>query len=1601
MKKGDKGKKVFGVIVILAIIVSVFGGVVSAEDLSGGLKQSVDDAGIQTAVDNLSSEELTEALDDDPLHQLPSTSGKAHYAVADGYAWSGGTESSSGAISTSDKLRVGFSTAYGNYRTLIKFDMSSIPAGATITSADLKLYYYAYVGTVGDPLDISVYRTTVDWDEGHLSWSKAENYNSFSYDTVTIIVGSGAGYKTWDITALVQNWVDGTYSNYGVLLRAPTQSGSSIYRTFRSKEYGSNVPKLEVTYTTEQELLPAPTLISPYNGETDVSTTPYFDWSSVSGATHYWLMVAENENDLPDDPNAETCPNCVICEESLTSTSYTPSTALAEGTTYYWQVQAYEWGGSSVTRQGQFSELYKFKTKTTPVQTRVKGIDAGISAAKDINWHQVYNAGYRFALLKATEGINWPSPEDSPDLYNTVKENVKEARDAGLLVGVYHFGRPVPNKDKAKEEAESFVRLAGDYIKEGYLRPALDIEDSDYYGEYPEQLGKEKLAQWIKEWMDTVEARTGVKPILYMNPYLFQFLSDSSIADQYDIWVVDFRDTEPTADDIPDTKGWNTWAFWQYKWDVDLAGGVADLNLFNGDMSRLQTFVISGGDHIPPTVDAFSVTHDSVTQGDSFTISYTVSDTGGSGLKQVELWRAIDVGGEPDWGTFPVDNPKQTTPLSGQSSYSGSFSDAPPSVGIYWYGLHVVDNAELWSVVPDPPGPIDVEVTQPIQAPQVTTNAATLVEETTATLNAVITNDGGEACQYRFEYDTNSGEPYAYSTGWTGSKTTGQSFTSALTSLSKGTKYYFRAQAKNSAGTASGSELTFLTKPDAPTSFSATTASTTQIDLSWSKGAGAQKTKIQGKQGSYPANRNDGTQVYFGTGSSTPDTGLTPGTTYYYRAWSYVQGSEQWSDNHAQDWATTTSIGAPTVTTNAATLVEETTATLNGVISSDGGEACQYRFEYDTNSGEPYAYNTGWTGSKTTGQSFNQALPSLNKGTKYYFRAQAKNSAGTASGSELTFLTKPDAPTSFSATTAGTTQIDLSWTKGAGAQKTRIQRKEGGYPIDRNDGTQVYFGTGSSTPATGLTPGTTYYYRAWSYVQGSEQWSDNPAQDWATTTSIGAPTVTTNAATNEGTDSAQLNGYLDDMGGANSCDAWFVWDTSYHSDYNDYGYSTSPQTKSSTGSFDDSISGLEPDTTYHFRAVASNSKGTNCGSDMTFTTSEEADTTPPTWGTMIGIQSATDTGNGGEVTVTYGTATDADSPPVKYNAYYSTSSPATGGTKVSNVGSSPYTATGLTNGQLYYFSVRAEDSATPPNEDTNTFELTATPTAPDSTPPSAVTDLSTINPTSNSIKLTWTAPGDDGNTGTATTYDIRYLEGTPITESDWASAIQCTDEPSPNPAGSAEAFVVTGLSPDTTYYFALKTADEVPNWSPISNSPSGKTEPEELPDLVISDKWLCWPDNCMICYKVTNIGDGTAPACHNTALYVDGVAVAHDHVPVDLAPGESYTGCFNGYEWGYTPPEDNITVCADSNNDVDEGMDESNNCLTNIWMCGDVNGDRAVNVIDVVLIYKRALDPGYPLDLPWAGDVNCDRNINVIDVVMVYKRALDPGYDLDCYCEVV
>ncbi|MEK7080268.1 MAG: hypothetical protein AAB925_00330, partial [Patescibacteria group bacterium] len=109
------------------------------------------------------------------------------------------------------------------------------------------------------------------------------------------------------------------------------------------------------------------------------------------------------------------------------------------------------------------------------------------------------------------------------------------------------------------------------------------------------------------------------------------------------------------------------------------------------------------------------------------------------------------------------------------------------------------------------------------------------------------------------------------------------------------------------------------------------------------------------------------------------------------------------------------------------------------------------------------------------------------------------------------------------------------------------------------------------------------------------------------------------------------------------------------------------------------------------------------------------------------------------------------------------------------------------------------------------------------TAPGAVADLLLSGETDSEITVSFTAPGDDGVFGTATSYDLRYSLSE-ITEGNWADAAQVDGEPIPSVAGSLEIKMVSGLSPNATYYFALKTSDEVPNESSLSNVPNSATE---------------------------------------------------------------------------------------------------------------------------------------------------------------------------------
>jgi len=111
-------------------------------------------------------------------------------------------------------------------------------------------------------------------------------------------------------------------------------------------------------------------------------------------------------------------------------------------------------------------------------------------------------------------------------------------------------------------------------------------------------------------------------------------------------------------------------------------------------------------------------------------------------------------------------------------------------------------------------------------------------------------------------------------------------------------------------------------------------------------------------------------------------------------------------------------------------------------------------------------------------------------------------------------------------------------------------------------------------------------------------WVDAPAQDFAYryTYSLVTPTVTTGPATEIRLTEATMNGFLEGDGGV-PCDCAFEWGPTEV-----YGRITSLQQKTAGERFSEVLTGLEPDTIYHFRTLASNIHGLSYGLDRVFRT---------------------------------------------------------------------------------------------------------------------------------------------------------------------------------------------------------------------------------------------------------------------------------------------------------------------------------------------------------------------------------------------------------------
>lgn len=144
---------------------------------------------------------------------------------------------------------------------------------------------------------------------------------------------------------------------------------------------------------------------------------------------------------------------------------------------------------------------------------------------------------------------------------------------------------------------------------------------------------------------------------------------------------------------------------------------------------------------------------------------------------------------------------------------------------------------------------------------------------------------------------------------------------------------------------------------------------------------------------------------------------------------------------------------------------------------------------------------------------------------------------------------------------------------------------------------------------------------------------------------------------------------------------------------------------------------------------------------------------------------------------------------------------------------------GLASDSPYSFAVKAFDEQDNWSELSNVVVAT-TLISTDSVPPSTISDLRVIDSDTSQLTLSWTAPGDDGDSGIAHQYDVRYAVGSSLI---WEIGTPVAGIPLPHSAGISETLIVPGLEKGTSYAFGIKTVDENNNWSEISNVVLGKT----------------------------------------------------------------------------------------------------------------------------------------------------------------------------------
>ncbi len=834
---------------------------------------------------------------------------------------------------------------------------------------------------------------------------------------------------------------------------------------------------------------------------------------------------------------------------------------------------------------------------------------------------------------------------------------------------------------------------------------------------------------------------------------------------------------------------------------VDVNDGILDIEFIkNIDNPKISAIEVSAAaaDVMPPVISNVQATGITRTTA---TITWQ-TDEGATGQ--------VEYGLDTTYGN--------SSPLNSNFKTSHSHALSGLTAGTtYHYRVRSVDASGNESVSGDYTFTTEAPDTTP---PVISNVQATGITQTTATITWQ--TDEGATGQVEYGLDTSYGNSSPLNSNYR------TSHSHALSGLTAGTTYHYRVRSTDASGNESVSgDYTFTTEapdttPPVISNVQATGITRTTATITWQTDEGATGQVEYGLDTSYgstsPLNSN------YRTSHSHALSGLTAGTTYHYR----VRSTDA-SGNASVSGDYTFTTEAPDTTPPVISNVQAINVTHNSATitwTTDEGADSRVEYGVDTN----YGNSTTLDASLVTSHS--QTITGLAAGTTYHFRVYSRDESLNSSVSgDYTFTTEASQPGYTRRVNAGdgsyngsegNWSADQEYTVGSwGYVGGRVYSKTVSIkktPDDRLYQSERYrmsayrFTVPSSgTYTVNLHFAEIFYKAAGKRVFDVKLEGRRVLTDFDIYAEAGYATALVKSfevKVTDGvldiefvrkTDSPKISAIevLAEQGDdttppvishvasvVTQTTATITWQTNERSDSQiEYGLTVSYGNSTILdGSFvtshSQTISGLTPGTTYHYRVKSRDQNGNlSVSGDYTFTT-EAPDVTPPVISDVqaTGITQTT-------ATITWQTDEGATGQ-VEYglDTNYGSSSPLNSNYNTSH----SHALSGLTAGTTYHYRVRSVDAS---GNASVSGDYTFTTLEPDVTPP-VITNIN-VTTTANSATITW-------ETNEAANSQIKYG----LNSNDYTDSTNVD-----NDLVTSHSQTVTNLSANTTYYFRVKSAD--------------------------------------------------------------------------------------------------------------------------------------------------------------------------------------------------